>query len=310
MRDKFTQVVFAIIPLQVALQPAPLSFNYMKQITFLILLTCTLAACVSDTKTQPPPTTTATTTINPAHKTEDLSLCVGPSHIQLNTMQSVVDWINAMPKPLTLACFIASLPRPLHFNATNSRSSVQPAIGQLNPRVFIQYDKLWLSFVPQEAVSAVKDPISGERTAVWDADGIQLLEFSLEVDSDLPVPQSIKGELAFPILKNLPDNAPFARIAISPTESACKICHINETVVGNIEGTPILRSKMLRSAKQTLLGPDDLFLYYFTCNPQMNTGPGTDNNEWYRCQMLQAFVDQGPINWQNFRSDITPGIQE
>ncbi|RZA01385.1 MAG: hypothetical protein EOO68_10425 [Moraxellaceae bacterium] len=187
---------------------------------------------------------------------------------------------------------------------------MQPAIGKLNPRIFIQYEKLWLSFVPHEAVTPVKDAVTGERTPVWDADGIQLLEFSLEVDSDQLMPQSIKGELTFPILNTIPRNAPYARIADSAQESTCKSCHANETIIGSLDGVPIFRSKMLRPAKQTLLQPDDVFLHYFTCDPQTNTGPGTENNEWYRCQMLKAFVDHGEINWQNFRSDIAPCILE
>lgn len=283
----------------------------MRAITFkllpLVLFASSLCGCISDTsKNTPPPVPT----VNPAHLTEDLSLCKGPSNITLNNFASLVDWINAMPKPLTLACFIASLPRPLTYNATFSRSSVQPAIGKLNPRIFIQYEKLWLSFVPHEAMTAVKDPITGERTSVWDADGIQLLEFSLEVESDLPVPQSIKGELAFPILSTIPRNAPYARIAYSAQESTCKACHANETIVGSLDGVPIFRSKMLRSAKQTLMQPDDIFSHYYACDPHINTGPGTENNEWYRCQMLKALVEPGPIEWQNFRSDITPCILE
>lgn len=278
-------------------------------ITVCLFVLCAigLSGCISDaSKNTPAPVPM----VNPAHLTEDLSRCKGPSTIQLNNFAALVDWINAMPKPLTLACFIASLPRPLYYNATHSRSSVQPAIGRLNPRIFIQYDQLWLSFVPHEAMTAVKDPITGARTSVWDADGIQLLEFSLEVESDLPVPQSIKGELAFPILNTIPRNAPYARIADSAQESTCKACHANETIVGALDGVPIFRSKMLRSAKQTLMQPDDIFLHYYACDPQINTGPGIENNEWYRCQMLKALVEPGAIEWQNFRSDITPCIQE
>ncbi|MFO1367353.1 MAG: hypothetical protein U1F46_00040 [Marinagarivorans sp.] len=263
---------------------------------------------MSDTtpKNNPPPPVN----INPAYVAEDITRCIGPANIPLNSVESVVDWINAMPKPLTLACFVASLPRPLKFNATNSRSSVQPAIGNINPRIFVQYDNLWLSFVPQEAFSAIKDPVTGERKPVWDADGEQLLEFSLEVASDLPVPQSIKGELAFPILNTLPRNAAYAHIADTANESRCKACHGYETIVGQLDGAAIFRSKMLRSAKQTLLRPDDVLLDYLACDPNINTGPTSENHEWYRCQMLKAFVDRGPIEWQNFRSDIAPCIQE
>ncbi len=277
----------------------------MKQICLLITLLSTLSGCMSAPSPNPPPAAK-----NPAHQLEDLSRCIAPANKEMKDFNSVVDWINAMPKPVTLACFIASLPRPLYFNATSSRSSVQPAIGKLNPRIFIQYDKLWLSFVPHEAMSAVKDPVTGERKPVWDADGIQLLEFSLEVPADLPAPQSIKGELAFPIYTNLPRNAPYDRIALSDVDSACTTCHGNETRVGELDGVPIFRSKMLRSANQFLMQPNDILLHYFACDPAINTGPGEENNEWYRCQMLKAFVDRGPIEWQNFRNEITPSIQE
>lgn len=284
----------------------PLEIIKMKQIMVASLLGWLLTGCIGEQAEPKPPVVT----LNPAHSLEELGRCTGPANIELNSMESVVDWINEMPKPLTLACFIASLPRPFYFNATDSRSSVQPAVGRLNPRIFIQYDKLWLSFVPQEPYTSVRDSVTGTRTSVWDADGEQLLEFSLEVPSDAQVPQSIKGELAFPIYSTLPRDAAYSRIVSSADESACKTCHSGETRVGSLNGIPIFRSKMLRSAKQTLLQPDDIFVYYFTCDPSINAGQGGENHEWYRCQMLKAFVDQGPIEWRNFRSDITPCIQE
>ena len=46
--------------------------------------------------------------INPAYVAEDITRCTGPANIPLNSVESVVDWINAMPKTLTLACFVAS----------------------------------------------------------------------------------------------------------------------------------------------------------------------------------------------------------
>ena len=247
--------------------------------------------------------------INPAYVAEDITRCTGPANIPLNSVESVVDWINAMPKPLTLACFVASLPRPLKFNATNSRSSVQPAIGNINPRIFVQYDNLWLSFVPQEAFSAIKipSPASANPCGMPTANNYWNLVWKWHQTCPSPIH---KGELAFPILNTLPRNAAYAHIADTATESRCKACHGYETIVGQLDGAAIFRSKMLRSAKQTLLRPDDVFLQYLACDPNINTGPTSENHEWYRCQMLKAFVDRGPIEWQNFRSDIAPCIQE
>ena len=276
----------------------------MNKMICLILICCALVGCFG-AASEPAPVK-----INPAHTPEDLSLCLSPSNIQLTNIEHVVDWINALPKPLTLACFIASLPRPLHYNATNSQASLQPALGKHNPRIFINYDKLWLSFVPQESVSIIKDPFTGERFNQWDADGIQLLELSLEVDSELPYQQSIKAELTFPILNNLPKNAPYARIVVNQNESTCKGCHANETVVDSVDGAPVFRSKMLRNTRQSELNSAELFLQYFACDPQINTGGGSENNEWYRCQMLLAFVDRGPIEWVSFRPEIFSCVVE
>jgi hypothetical protein len=80
--------------------------------TLVISLSTLLASCGGDFDSDVAPA------ISPAHQPEDLSLCLSPPGVQISGIESMVDWINAMPKPLTLACFIASLPRPLTYNAT------------------------------------------------------------------------------------------------------------------------------------------------------------------------------------------------
>ena len=66
------------------------------------------------------------------------TVCDAPTGYTLSDIQSVVDWINAMEKPLTLPCFVASLPRPLRTNSVDSDFSAQPAIGRRSPtRVFL-----------------------------------------------------------------------------------------------------------------------------------------------------------------------------
>lgn len=265
-----------------------------------ISLSTLLASCGGDFNSDVVPA------ISPAHQPEDLSLCVAPENIQISGIESVVDWINAMPKPLTLACFVASLPRPLTYNATWSTLSLQPAVGRRNPRIFVQFDKLWLSFVPQEEVSIHRDSSTGERLYVWDEDGIQLLEFSYEVETNEFYQQSIKGELTFPILQDLPRNAAYTRVLAGPanTRTSCGECHGGETMVDTLDGAPIFRSKMFRSTRTTLVNHTELLNEYISCDPQENTGTGTENNEWYRCQMLDAFIGQGTTQWVGFREDI------
>jgi len=244
--------------------------------------------------------------ISVAHQPEDLSLCVAPQGKELTDIDDIVEWINAMPKPLTLACFVASLPRPFTYNATSSMFSAQPALSPHDPRIFVQYDKLTLSFVTQERVSTIVDLDTGERTYVWDADGIQLLEFSVEVDAGKYSPLSIKGELAFPVMAELPRNAGYARILVSPgaTRTSCAVCHSTEEIVDYVDDVPVFKSRMLRHGRGSEVTHAQLIEEYLNCDPAVNTGSGPVNNEWYRCQMLDALFGKGQTTWVNFRKDI------
>lgn len=242
-----------------------------------------------------------------AHYPEDLSRCSAPENANISGIESVVQWINAMPKPLTLACFIASLPRPLAYNATSSTFSLQPAVGEHNPRIFINFGKLWLSFVPQEDVEKKVNSETGEEEYFWDEDGIQLLEMSVEVDSDRLHPQSIKGELTFPVLDTLPRNAAYARVLreSNPEQSRCSsACHASEVIVDTVDGVPVFRSIMLRPLRVSDISHSYLVHQYLSCDPELNTGRGPDNNEWYRCQMLAAFLGRGSMTRTEFREEI------
>lgn len=241
-----------------------------------------------------------------AHSPQDLSQCQTPVDITLNEISDVVDWINAMPKPLTLACFVASLPRPLIYNATVSLFSAQPSVGQHNPRIFVRFGKLWLSYVPQETVAYIDNPDTQTTESIWDADGIQLLELSLEVETDYTDPQSIKAELAFPITKTLAQSAPFAKVSYSRTgtSSVCGSCHASERVIDHIDGIPVFRSAMLRNSLNSEVGHGYLINQYLDCDPNINTSSSELNNEWYRCQMLEATYGFGSMQWESFRADI------
>ena len=242
-----------------------------------------------------------------AHRPENLSLCTAPAGIVLNEINDVVDWINAMPKPLTLACFVASLPRPLKYNAVVSNFSAQPSVGKHNPRVFVEFDRLWLSYVTQETLFKELDQETNIIHTAWDADGIQLLEMSYEVETDLPKPQSLKGELAFPVLDTLPANAPYAKIEYNDSKSGsiCGACHANERVIEHIDGVPVFRSAMLRNHDGAEVGHGYLITEYLACDPNVNTGGGDENNEWYRCQMLDATYEFGDMLWTSFRDNIS-----
>lgn len=272
----------------------------------MLLASCTiLSGCVGETRDTKPNNEPHSTVENSvAHKPEDLNLCVAPSNITLLHIEDVITWINAMPKPLTLACFIASLPRPVYYNSTISNFSAQPSIGRANPRIFLNFNEgLWLSFVPQEAITTqTKEGITHK---IWDQDGIQLLELSEEVTSHHTSPQSIKGELAFPITTQLAPNAPYAHINFNADKksSLCGGCHANETVIDSIEDVPIFRSAMLRNFEAGEVRHATLIDAYLTCDDNLHEDNHTQN-EWYRCQMYEATFGRGTMLWRSFREDI------
>ncbi|WP_054113572.1 hypothetical protein [Marinagarivorans algicola] len=235
--------------------------------------------------------------------------CEAPVGLALTDIDSVVEWINAMPKPLTLPCFITSLPRPMYYNATKSIFSAQRSKGKRSPRVFFLIDKLVLTVVPDEQDEPkkdpetglnIKDPVTGRDKKFWDVDGVQLLEVSLEVDTDLPTRQSIKGEFKFPITETLSRKAPYVDINLYESNelSSCALCHKNETQIEVIDGQPVYRSAMLRNREMDAVTLGFMLNEYSVCDPEYL------ENEWYRCEMLEAIYGQGTLVWKSFAEDI------
>lgn len=153
-----------------------------------------------------------TPTPSPSPSASARSRCVTPdtANFAISNSQQLFDFINLLPRPLSIPCFLDALPHPLNLNATTSRISAQPAGDDENPRFFIfagPESKLVISAVP-----------SGEGSSV--------IEYSIMI-SDI---ESIKGEIAFPILDTVVLNTVNSRIAAkSPaTGTTCGGCHTGE----------------------------------------------------------------------------------
>ena len=236
-------------------------------------------------------------------------LCEAPADLAITDIASVVDWVNAMPKPLSLACFVKSLPRPMYYNATLSSFSAQPSVGKRSPRIFFMIDDLMLTVVPDEKSDTlrdpetgklIKDPATGLDRRFWDIDNIQLLELSFEVETALPQRQSIKGELKFPVTEQLPRNAPYVDINYdaSNTLSVCAFCHATETQIAVIDDQPVYRSRMLRNPRDSEVPLGFMLNEYAACDPESR------ENEGYRCEMLEAIYGQGTLVWKSFPEDM------
>lgn len=204
--------------------------------------------------------------------------CNAPAHLTLTDVESVTDWVNALPKPLALPCFIESLPRPLQVNMTESVFSAQPSNGRGNPRVFIFLERLIFSVVPQEDFEP-------------DEAQINLLEISFRTEGI----QSIKAEIPFPVLETLSYGDAYTSAIIDPSVSSCGICHTSEVEVGRFDDTPVFQSQMLR--------PYDGF--EITVGLLKNETKYCDAlAEPHRCAMLNALVGEGDIYWQEFSAEI------
>lgn len=206
--------------------------------------------------------------------------CSTPNHLALTDVESVTDWINALPKPLELPCFIASLPRPFYVNMTQSLFSAQPSDGAGNPRIFIFYERLIMSVVPQENFAGV-EPEQQHN----------LLEISFNTKGVI----SIKAEIAFPVYEPLSYGDAYSRAITHYATSSCGVCHANEEQVGEFDTVPVYQSKMLRpydDAEVTITRLKDEAL---VCDPAVSA---------HRCNMLNALVGNGDIVWQDFARDI------
>jgi hypothetical protein len=192
--------------------------------------------------------------------------CQAPAGVQPSptTTEEAVELINALPKPLNVACFIEALARPLHINATNSVFSLQPAASDASPRVFIQLDRLWAS-------------------VVIDGPGSYLLEFGYRPPaSELT---SIKGELKFPLYEPVPLSAPYDRVRSGPTTS-CGPCHYNEQRADALGFAGAFDSIAFRPRPESQIGLESLLLENVTCRWDLTP---------HRCEMLSAVFDGGAV---------------
>ncbi len=121
------------------------------------------------------------------------------------SVDDVIARINALPMPVSVACFTASLPRPLSLVPTSSRFSAQPAGGAEDPRLFLFTSGAILSIV----------------TA---GDGKDLLEVG-----ELVTPsRTLKAEFKFPVTAPITREAAYAHLAYIPSSTTCGLCHSGE----------------------------------------------------------------------------------
>ena len=176
------------------------------------------------------------------------------------TIDQAMNLIQAMPKPLTVDCFVSALKPPLKVFAVNSFTSAQPSGGENSPRIFIISGNLIMSVVPAGI-------------------GAEFLEFAEIVGTR----SSVKGELQFPITQNITASAPYDRIR-EGSGTNCRLCHGNEVAYPSIKTGQAFASVVL--PPDPFLQINQAYLKYQSsiCNSQV------DSN---RCRILKAIYVDG-----------------
>ncbi len=198
---------------------------------------------------------------------EALAACAASGGATPTSIAEVVTRINALPAPASIACLVASLPRPLTVVAVDSRFSAQPANGPHSPRIFILLEGLSLSVVPL-----------GEAP--------DLLEFG-----EWSEPQrTLKGELEFPVLRPLSEDAPYERPFLAEWGSKCGYCHSNETPHPSIANAFV--SDIVYPSARAEVSLASLQEIRAACEAPQGKGP--------HCTLLRALLDYGEVRQGSF----------
>jgi hypothetical protein len=193
------------------------------------------------------------------------------------SIAETVELLNDLPRPVTVACLLESLDRPLYLNATRSFISLQPAAGPHNPRLFLMFEGMSLSVVPQ-------------------GEGSKLIEFGQFVSPE----RTLKAELATPITTELRPADPYTSPKATSGPSAglgtkCRTCHAEEERAEQIDFAEAFHSLALRPDPRSRLSVDSVL-------EERNACPDEDTGE--RCTILRALFDHGPVLPRDFPATL------
>lgn len=233
-----------------------------------LALACGLAGCAPEPETPWEGTTGGETT-------GAVRRCAPPEGMsgRPETIEAAVALIEALPKPVTVGCFLESLDRPLEVNATSATLSAQPAVGAANPRLFIFSGALIIS-----AVSA--------------GDGRELVEFGQLTG----LGRSIKAEVLFPVTGAIPAGEPYARMMYDDKSTSCAFCHADERQVDTIGGAAVYESRALKPIRALDVPIEDVRAEHEACDPAQ---------EPERCAIFEGLFGFGEVVQGAFPPGLT-----
>jgi hypothetical protein len=188
---------------------------------------------------------------------------LGVSGAPKNISEAII-LLNTLPKPVTLACFLQALDRPLTLYMTKSDDSLQPSPGERSPRTFI----LNANF---------------EMSIVFDGTARDTLEFGYRPEPS----RSIKAEIAFPLTRDVSERSLFDRVQVTERTTKCGACHVGEAHE-DFPGFPlgVFASDVIQPFDMESVTIDSMKAEAASCDPA---------TEEYRCGLLDALFGQGEV---------------
>jgi hypothetical protein len=193
------------------------------------------------------------------------------------TIEQVVDLINSLPKPVTVACFVESLDAPLKVFASKSVASLQLSTGPEDPR--------WFIFSLPLIISVTSD-----------GPGADLLEMGVLQPGNR---RALLGELRLPIRTEITHALPFDRIRNDAGTTCGFFCHQDEQRDSRIRFAEAFVSKAIRAAASSEVTLDFLRGVHSRCKSPTASA---------RCELLHAVLVTGRAQREDFPADMPVGF--
>jgi len=209
----------------------------------------------------------------PRHEaSEALKACAalrGPAE----SVADVVTRLNALPRPVSVPCLVAALPRPVDVVASTSLTSAQPADSAQSPRIFFLTRGLVLSVVPAGV-------------------GLHLVELGQWTSSTV----TLKAEIELPLTAPLAGDAPITRIKPvgAGSSTQCGLCHRGEAPHPTIDGGWV--SIAYQPGKGTEVKLDALAKEHQGCVDRAEASE--------RCDLFHALFDVGELGQGAFAAEV------
>lgn len=187
----------------------------------------------------------------------------------ISSISTLVQYINALPRPVQLNCLLAGLPRPLLVQAGNSSSSAQPSPGAKDPRILIRLPTMILAVVTDGSAKN-----------------------SLEVSQLVSGTQYERAEFIFPVTEAMiSERAGLDHIKFG-TGTTCGFCHQGEVGSRTLDGSPVFKSEILRFAPIENVSVEAMRAEAVLCR--------TTGDQGNRCLMFRTLFDGGEVRPTTF----------